>query len=118
MSSAALLERIRQTLVRLKMPFALEQFSTVAGALENGSLTALEVLDTRLAEELSHRESRRVKVSIATAGLMPPKPLESHGFAFQPSLDPQRIAALATLDFIERCQTVHFLSPPGAADHR
>ena len=34
-------------------------------------------------------------------------------FSFQPSLDRERIAALAQLDFIRRAEVVHFLGPPG-----
>lgn len=111
--SVAVLDNIRQTLVRLKMPFALEHFSWVVRQLEDGQLNALEAMDALLTEELTNRENRRIKVSIGTAGLMPPKSLESFDFAFQPSLDRNRIEALAGLDFIERRQVVHFLGPPG-----
>jgi DNA replication protein DnaC len=41
------------------------------------------------------------------------KTLESFDFSFQPSLDRERIAALAQLDFIRRAEVVHFLGPPG-----
>ena len=36
-------------------------------------------------------------------------------FAFQPSLDRNRILTLAQLDFIDRHEVVHFLGPPGRA---
>ena len=111
--SVQIMEQIRQTLVGLKMPFALEHFSWVVRQLEDGQLGALEAIDALLTEELTIRENRRIKISIATAGLMPPKSLESFDFAFQPSLDPDRIAALAGLDFIDRKQVIHFLGPPG-----
>ncbi len=44
---------------------------------------------------------------------MPIKTLEVFDFTFQPSLDRERIAALAQLDFIRRAGTVHFLDSPG-----
>ena len=44
---------------------------------------------------------------------MPIKTLEGFDFSFQPSLDRERIAALAQLDFIRRAEVVHFLGPPG-----
>ncbi|MDE0309383.1 MAG: ATP-binding protein [Acidiferrobacterales bacterium] len=106
--SAAVLDHIGQTLVGLKMPFALEHFSWVVRQLEDGQLNALEAMDALLTEELTNRENRRIRMSIATAGLMLPKSLESFDFAFQPSLDRNRIEALAGLDFIERKQVVHF----------
>jgi DNA replication protein DnaC len=48
-----------------------------------------------------------------TARLNPPKTLESFDFSFQPSLDRNRILALAQLDFVARAEVVHFLGPPG-----
>jgi DNA replication protein DnaC len=50
---------------------------------------------------------------MTTARLTPPKTLEGFDFTFQPSLDRDRIMALAELDFIDRAEVVHFLGPPG-----
>ena len=52
-------------------------------------------------------------MALNTSGLNPPKTLESFDFAFQPSLDRERILTLAGLDFIERAEVVHLLGPPG-----
>ena len=52
-------------------------------------------------------------MALRTAKLMPTKTLEGFDFSFQPSLDRERIAALAQLDFIRRAEVVHFLRPPG-----
>ena len=41
------------------------------------------------------------------------KTLAGFDFAFQPSLDRNRILALAQLDFIARHEVVHLLGPPG-----
>ena len=41
------------------------------------------------------------------------KTLAGFDFAFQPSLDRNRIMALAGLDFIARAEVVHLLGPPG-----
>ncbi len=54
----------------------------------------LEAIDTLLAKELGFRESRRIGVVLTTARLNPPKTLESFDFAFQSSLDKNRIRAL------------------------
>lgn len=43
----------------------------------------------------------------------PEKHYVHYDFSFQPSLDRDRIMALAQLEFIERRQAVHFLGPPG-----
>ena len=41
------------------------------------------------------------------------KTLAGFDFSFQPSLDKNRIMALAELEFINRSEVVHFLGPPG-----
>lgn len=107
------LEQIRRRLVGLKMPRALEILDSLMRRLEQGQLSALEAIDELLAEEFTMRESRRIKVALMTARLTRIKTLESFDFAFQPSLDRDRILALAQLDFIARGDVVHLLGPPG-----
>ena len=58
------------------------------------------------------RENRHIGVALKTARLTPPKTLESFDFSFQPSLDRDRILALAQLDFVDRAEVVHLLGPP------
>jgi DNA replication protein DnaC len=106
-------ERIKTALVGLKMPRALEIVQDMVGRLERGELSALEAIETLLAEELSVRESRRVRAALAMARLTPIKTLAGFDFTFQPSLDRDRILALAELGFIDRCEAVHLLGPPG-----
>ena len=108
-----LLDRVRGALVGLKMPRALEALDHTMQRMEKGEITGLEAIDTLLSEEHSIRETRRIEVALRTAKLLPIKTLESFDFSFQPSLDRERIAALAQLDFIRRAEVVHFLGPPG-----
>lgn len=108
-----LLDRIRGALVGLRMPRALEALDHTLRQLEKGQITAIEAIDGLLSEEFATRESRRIDVALRTAKLMPVKTLESFDFSFQPSLDRERIAALAQLDFVRRAEVVHFLGPPG-----
>ena len=107
------LEQIRRRLVGLKMPRALEILDSLMRRLEQGQLSALEAIDELLAEAFTTRESRRIKMALMTARLTRIKTLESFDFAFQPSLDRNRILALAQLDFIARGEVVHLLGPPG-----
>jgi DNA replication protein DnaC len=107
------LERIRRHLVGLKMPRALETLETTLARIEQGEVSALEAIETLLGEELSTRETRRIKMALMTARLTTIKTLASYDFSFQPSLDRNRVLALAQLDFLERRQCVHFLGPPG-----
>jgi len=108
----SVLDRIRRTLVGLKMPRALEVLDQTVRQLERGEASALEVIDTLFAEELSLRENRRVKMALRMAKLSTIKTLTGFDFSFQPSLDRNRILALAQLDFIEHNEVIHFLGPP------
>src|SRR6266446_3503580 len=107
------LDRIRRTLVGLKMPRALEMLDPSVRRLERGEASALEVIDALLAEELTLRESRRIKTALMMARLSIIKTLAGFDFTFQPSLDRDRILTLAELQFIDRNEVVHLLGPPG-----
>jgi DNA replication protein DnaC len=95
------------------MPRALEVLDQAVRQLERGETSALEVIDTLFAEELTLRENRRVKMALRMAKLSTVKTLAGFDFSFQPSLDRNRILALAQLDFIGRNEVIHFLGPPG-----
>src|SRR5918995_2850001 len=107
------LDRIRRNLVGLKMPRALEVLEGTVRQIERGDITALEAIDTLLSEELTLRQNRRVKMGLMTARITAAKTLAGFDFAFQPSLDRNRILTLAQLDFIDRHEAVHLLGPPG-----
>jgi DNA replication protein DnaC len=107
------LERVRQHLVGLRMPRALEVLDHTVQRLERGEIGAVEAIDALLAEEFTGREGPRVRAALRMARLSTVKTLQSFDFSFQPSLDRGRILALAQLAFIERNEVVHLLGPPG-----
>jgi len=107
------IDRIRQHLVSLKMPRALEALGATLNRLERGESSALEAIEALLGEELSIRESRRIKMALQTARLTTIKTLAGYDFSFQPSLERNRILALAQLEFVNRKQALHLLGPPG-----
>jgi DNA replication protein DnaC len=109
----AILDRIRQSLVGLRMPRAMEVLDQTVRQLECGQVSALEAIDTLLAEELTLRESRRIKTALVMARLTAVKTLAGFDFSFQPSLDRSRILTLAQLEFINRNEVLHVLGPPG-----
>jgi DNA replication protein DnaC len=112
-ATPATLERVRRHLVGLKMPRALEVLDHIVRQLERGESSALEAIDSLLAEELTIREGRRIKAALQMARLTSIKTLASFDFSFQPSLDRNRILTLAQLEFIDRHEVLHFLGPPG-----
>jgi DNA replication protein DnaC len=107
------IERIRNHLVSLRMPRALEALDQVVQQLERGQTTAMEAIEMLLAEELTIRETRRIKAALQMARLMPIKTLSGFDFSFQPSLERSRIMALAALDFIDRHEVVHLIGQSG-----
>ena len=111
--SSTTLESIRKSLVGLKMPRALEMLDATLRRIEQGELNGIEALDHLLLEELTLRESRRIKAALMMARLTTIKTLAGFDFTFQPSLDRNRILALAELKFIDRAEAVHLLGPPG-----
>jgi DNA replication protein DnaC len=109
----SLVDPIKQTLIALKMPRAIEILDFILRRLEQGEISAIEAIDTLLAEELTLRENRRIKIALVMARLSSIKTLAGFDFSFQPSLDKNRIMALAALEFIDRSEVVQFLGPPG-----
>jgi DNA replication protein DnaC len=111
--AATTLESIRRSLVGLRMPRALEMLDATLRRIEQGEINGIEALDHLLMEELTLRENRRIKAALMMARLTTIKTLAGFDFAFQPSLDRNRILALAELKFIDRAEAVHLLGPPG-----
>jgi DNA replication protein DnaC len=112
-AAATTLDSIKNSLVALRMPRALEVLNATIRRLEQGQIDGIEALDQLLIEELTVRENRRVRTALTLARLNTVKSLAGFDFAFQPSLDRQRILALAELTFIDRAEVVHLLGPPG-----
>ena len=107
------IERIRHNLVGLRMPRALEALGAVVEQLERGQVSAIEASDTLLAEEFTLREGRRIKAALQMARLSTIKTLSGFDFSFQPSLDRNRIMALASLDFVDKHEVVHLIGQSG-----
>src|ERR1700692_3896709 len=109
----SVVERRKRSLVGLKIPRAIEILDATVRRIERGEMNALEAIDALLAEELTLRENRRVKMPLVMARLSAIKTLAGFDFSFQPSLDRNRIMALAELQFIDRAEALHLIGPPG-----
>jgi DNA replication protein DnaC len=107
------IDSIRKSLVGLRMPRALEALDTTLRRIEQGEIDGIQAFDHLLLEELTPRESRRIKAALMMARLTTIKTLAGFDLTFQPSLDRNRIMALAELKFIDRAEVVHLLGPPG-----
>jgi DNA replication protein DnaC len=111
----SVVDRIKRTLVGLKMPRALEILDATVRRIERGEVTPLEAIDVLLVEELTLRENRRVRMALQMAKLSAVKTLAGFDFSFQPSLDRNRILALAELQFIDRSEVLTSSARPAPA---
>jgi hypothetical protein len=100
--TASLLDRIKISMVGLKMPRAIEVVDTCVSRLDRGEITGLELVEQLLLEELTFREDRRIRTALRMGRLNTVKTLTGYDFSFQPSLDKARILALAELNFVAR----------------
>src|ERR1700753_2131652 len=94
-SPSSRVDNIRHSLVGLRMPRALEMLDATLRRIEQAQSDGVEALDECLTEELSLRETSRIRAALRMARLPVVKTLAGFDFAFQPSLDRNRIMALA-----------------------
>ena len=80
---ASLLDRIKTSMVGLKMPRAIEIVDACVGRLDHGEITALEAIEQLLLEELTFRENRRIKTALVMGRLGSIKTLAGYDFSFQ-----------------------------------
>ena len=75
-AAASRVDNIRRSLVHLKMPRALEMLDATLRQIEQGQIDGIEAIGDLLSEELSLRESRRIKAALRMAWL--PVTIEQH----------------------------------------
>jgi DNA replication protein DnaC len=80
---------------------------------EAAQLGYREFLDLLLESEVGVLEGRRYQARLKMAGLPHHKTLDDFDTAFQPDLDPKRLAELRSLRFVERKVGCLILGPPG-----
>ncbi len=113
MSGAALIEQIKDDLGYLKLHRSSEVFAPLAEEAKRAEQSHLEFLAAVLAEETAATRQRRLNARLRFAHFPARRTLEDFDFSFQPSIDPDLIADLAGLDFIEAGTPVLFLGRPG-----
>ena len=118
MSAPSVIERVKtQRSSALKMPRALEMLDATLRRIEQGEIDQRHRGNRRSSRRGTQVCARTVgsRRRCAWPGLPILKTLAGFDFSFQPSLDRNRIMALAGLDFINRAEVV---PPAGAARHR
>ncbi len=113
MSSAALIEQIKDDLGYLKLHRSAEVFATLAEAARRDESSHLEFLAALVAEEVAATRQRRLTARLRFAHFPARRTLEEFDFSFQPSIDPKVIADLAGLGFVEAGTPILLLGRPG-----
>lgn len=106
-------ERIRRNAAELRLHGISESPDGLIERAQEGEFGYREFLDLILESEVGVLEGRRYAQRLKMAGLPHHKTLEDFDVAFQPELDPKRIAELRSLRFIERKVSALILGPPG-----
>jgi DNA replication protein DnaC len=106
-------ERIRRNAAELKLRGIDENPDELIERAEHAQLGYREFLDLILESEVGVLEGRRYQARLKMAGLPHHKTLDEFDIAFQPELDPKRLAELRSLRFVERKVGCLILGPPG-----
>ena len=106
-------ERIRRNACELKLPALVEHLDDLVARAEEADMGYRELLDLVLEEEVGALEGRRYASRLKLSGLPHHKTFDDFDLAFQPELDPRKIAELRSLRFLERRAGVLLLGPPG-----
>lgn len=106
-------ERIRRNAAELKLPALAEHLDELVARAEEAQMGYRELLDLVLEEEVGVLEGRRYASRLKLSGLPHHKTFDDFELAFQPELDPRRVAELRSLRFLERRAGVLLLGPPG-----
>lgn len=113
MSESLVLDRIYESLTRLRLPRAAEVLEQMLETAEANAKSHLSFLDELLQEEVARKEQRRIETALKISGLPFHKTIDDFDFTFQPKLDRQKIMSLFDLTFIRQNGNVIFLGPPG-----
>jgi DNA replication protein DnaC len=106
-------ERIARNARELKLLALAESADELVERAEEATLGYREFLDLVLESEVGVLEGRRYASRLKLSGLPHHKTLDEFDVAFQPELDPKRLAELRSLRFLERRVSSLLLGPPG-----
>ena len=111
--SAAQLERLHESLARLRLVKSGERLEALLQEATSRELTYADFLDQLLSEEVSSKTQKNITMRTNLARFPFVKGLDAFDFSYQPSLDKKQIAQLGSCHFIEHGENVIILGPPG-----
>ena len=113
--ATGVVDRIKGSLVGLKMPMALEIVDVILRRIEHGEVSTLEAIDLLLSEELTLRETRRVKTALVMARPVDHQDAGRLRLRVPAHARPQSRPGLGRVEVHRACGGA---APPGATRHR
>lgn len=104
---------LNRLLERMKMDSLAVQLDAFCEQAAKKDLGYREFLTAALQTEWNGRHQKGVEARMKLARFPWVKTLEGFDFAFQPSLDRKVIRELTALGFVDRCENIIILGPPG-----
>src|SRR5688572_4186209 len=108
-----LYEQLKDDLGYLQMGAASERFAPLAEDAQTEGWSHVEYLARVVGEQAAATRDRRLTARLRYARFPYRRSIEDFDFEFQPSVDPNLVADLATLRFIEENRPILFLGQPG-----
>lgn len=106
-------ENLRKYLKQLQLKTISNIFETESEKALKNKISYTEYLTRLVEEEVISKTDRSIQYKVAKAKFTQLKTIEMFDFTFQPQLDEKYIKELSHLSFIEKCENVMFLGPPG-----
>ena len=104
---------LAQLLEKLKLDYLIDSLDTLCDQASKKDLGYREFLTEALATEWAGRHQKGLESRLNQARLPWHKTLEQFDYKFQPSIDKKVIRELSGLGFVDRCENVVLLGPPG-----
>jgi DNA replication protein DnaC len=106
-------ERLEHLCERLRLPDVPALLPEIAQEGVKGDWSFSDFTEMLLARQVEAADARACETIARLAGFPARKTLSEFDFAFQPSVSKKQIIELSTCAFIERCENVVLLGPPG-----
>ena len=104
---------LESLLDKLKLDHLHSTLDAVCEHASKAQLNYREFLEQALSQEWAGRHQKGFESRLKQARLPWVKTLEQFDFSFQPSIDRKTVRELSGLGFVERCENVVLLGPPG-----
>lgn len=106
-------ELLENMLTRLKLTTIRNRLDNLLEEASHQELNLRQALTFFCKEEISAKDSQRIRMALSVAKFPCERTLESFEFEAQPALDPKQIRELALCRWVANGDTLLFLGPPG-----